>query len=122
TLALSVLCGVLFGLAPAIQATRPALMPMLRDRSLTGVRARLSDRIPRLGLTQALVVAQIAISLLLLVAAGLFVRTLSNLQSISLGFNRENVLLFQLNAPQAGYPESRVAAFYGDLRRRFSEV
>ena len=61
-------------------------------------------------------VAQIAISLLLLVAAGLFVRTLANLQSIQLGFNRDNVLLFELNAPQAGYPESRVAEFYTDLR------
>ncbi len=66
--------------------------------------------------------AQIAISLLLLVAAGLFVRTLSNLQSIPLGFNRDSVLLFELNAPQAGYPEARVAAFYADLRRRLSEV
>ena len=66
--------------------------------------------------------AQIATSLLLLVAAGLFVRTLSNLQSVSLGFNRDNVLLFELNAPQAGYPEPRVAAFYADLRRRLSEV
>jgi macrolide transport system ATP-binding/permease protein len=122
TLALSLLCGVLFGLAPAMQATRPALMPMLKDRSISHARARLSDRISRLGLTQVLVVAQIAISLLLLVAAGLFVRTLSNLQSISLGFNRENVLLFELNAPQAGYPEARVAGFYADLRQRLSEV
>jgi macrolide transport system ATP-binding/permease protein len=95
---------------------------MLKDRSISHARARLSDRIPRLGLTQVLVVAQIAISLLLLVAAGLFVRTLSNLQSISLGFNRENVLLFELNAPQAGYPEARVAGFYADLRQRLSEV
>ncbi len=85
TIALSLLCGMLFGLAPAMQATRPALMPMLRDRSVGDARTRLSDRIPRLGLTQVLVVAQIAISLLLLVAAGLFVRTLSNLHSISLG-------------------------------------
>jgi predicted permease len=69
-----------------------------------------------------LVVAQISTSLLLLVAAGLFVRTLSNLQSISLGFNRDNVLLFELNAPQAGYPEPRVAGFYADLRRRLSDV
>ena len=122
TLALSLLCGVLFGLAPALQSTRPALMPMLRDRSVSEPRGRVRDRVPRLNLTQALVVAQIAISLLLLVAAGLFVRTLSNLQSISLGFNRDRVLLFQLNAPQAGYPESRVAAFYADLRRRFGEV
>ena len=85
TLALSLLCGVLFGLAPALQSTRPALMPMLRDRSVSEPRGRLRDRVPRLNLTQALVVAQMAISLLLLVAAGLFVRTLSNLQSISLG-------------------------------------
>ena len=95
---------------------------MLRDRSVTEPRARLRDSVPRLSLTQALVVAQIAISLLLLVAAGLFVRTLSNLQSIPLGFNRDRVLLFELNAPQAGYPEARVADFYADLRRRLSEI
>jgi predicted permease len=107
TLALSFACGVLFGLAPALQATRPALMPRLRDRSVSESGARL--RAVRPSLTQVLVVAQIATSLLLLVAAGLFVRTLSNLQSVSLGFNRENVLLFEVNAPQAGYPEARVA-------------
>ena len=67
-------------------------------------------------------VAQVAISLLLLVAAGLFVRILSNLQSVSLGFNRESVLLFELNAPQAGLHEAKVAAFYEDLQRRLSEV
>ena len=122
TLALSLLCGVLFGLAPALQSTGPALMPMLRDRSVSEPRGRVRDRVPRLNLTQALVVAQMAISLFLLVAAGLFVQTLSNLQAISLGFNRERVLLFQLNAPQAGYPESRVAALYADLRRRFGDV
>lgn len=60
--------------------------------------------------------------MLLLVGAGLFAQTLSNLQSIPLGFNREHVLLFELNAPQAGYPASRAAAFYADLRRRFSEI
>ena len=97
-------------------------MPALKDRSVSEPRAGCSGRIPRPSLTQALVVAQIAISLLLLVAAGLFVRTLSNLHSISLGFNRDSVLLFELNAPQAGYPEARVAAFYDDLQRRLSEV
>ena len=120
TLALSFLCGVVFGLAPALQATRPALMPRLRDRSVTDSGAR--PRAARPSLTQVLVVAQIATSLLLLVAAGLFVRTLANLQSVSLGFNRHNVLLFEVNAPQAGYPEPRVADFYADLRRRLSEV
>ena len=95
-------------------------MPRLKDRSVGKSGARL--RAARPSLTQVLVVAQIATSLLLLVAAGLFVRTLSNLQSVSLGFNRDNVLLFELNAPQAGLPETRVADFYADLRRRLSEV
>ena len=67
-------------------------------------------------------VAQIAISLLMLVAAGLFVRTLSNLQSIELGFNREDVLLFQVNARQAGHKDPEIAAFYADLRKRFSAI
>jgi macrolide transport system ATP-binding/permease protein len=122
TLALSLLCGVFFGLAPALHATRPALIPALRDRSVSEPSARLRATVPRVSLTRVLVVGQIAISLLLLFSSGLFVRTLSNLQSISLGFNRDNVLLFELNAPQAGYTESRVAAFYDDVRRRLGEV
>lgn len=121
TMGLSVLCGILFGLAPAIQSTRPALMPALKDAA-----ASLSNRrrhwIPRPRLQQALVVGQITLLMLLLVGAGLFVQTLSNLQSIPLGFNRENVLLFELNAPQAGYSKSKAAAFYDDLQRRFSEI
>ena len=120
-LSLSCLCGVLFGLAPALQATRPALMPRLRDRAIGAPRARRLAGL-RVGSRQALVVAQIAISLLLLVMAGLFVRTLSNLQSVALGFNRDNVLLFDVNAPQAGYPERLVADFYADLRRRLSKL
>jgi predicted permease len=121
TLGLSVLCGVLFGLAPAIQSTRPALAPALKDAGATEPRNQ-HTLIPRLRLQQALVVGQIALLMLLLVGAGLFAQTLSNLQSVPLGFNRENVLLFELNAPQAGYPESRAAAFYAELRRRFSEI
>ena len=122
TLALSGLCGVLFGLAPALRATRPALMPLLKDRAVSESRGRLRGRRPRVSLTQALVIAQIAISLLLLVAAGLFVRTLTNLHAVSLGFNRDGVLLFEVNAPQAGYPGAKVAGFYSDLRRRFAEL
>ena len=53
----------------------------------------------------------------MLVAAGLFVRTLSNLHSIELGFNRENVLLFQLDARKAGHKDPEIAAFYADLRK-----
>jgi predicted permease len=122
TLVLSVLCGIVFGLVPALQSTRPSLMPILRDRSMGDARTRFSEKIPRVSLMQVLVIAQIAISLLLLVAAGLFVRTLSNLQSISLGFNRENVLLFDVNAPQAGLTDTRITAFYSDLQRRLNDV
>ena len=122
TLALSLVCGVLFGLAPALHATRPALMPALRDRSVGEPRSRLIDTVLRLSLTRALLVVQIAISLLLLVAAGLFARTLSSLQSISLGFNDQSVLLFDVNAPQAGYAQPGVAGFYAGLRQRLSEL
>jgi predicted permease len=79
-------------------------------------------RVPRLKLQQGLVVAQIALLMLLLVGAGLFARTLSNLQSIPLGFNPNGVLLFTINAPQAGYPAERAADFYADLRRQFAAL
>ncbi|HEV8037896.1 MAG TPA: FtsX-like permease family protein, partial [Bryobacteraceae bacterium] len=65
---------------------------------------------------------QIGISLLMLVAAGLFVRTLSNLESIELGFNRQNVLMFQVDARKAGHKDPEIEAFYANLRRRFSEI
>ena len=122
TLGLALLCGVLFGIVPALQSTRPALIPALKDPRAGQPRPRRRAGTPFLNVTQTLVVSQVAISLLLLVTAGLFVRTLSNLHSIDVGFNRDNVLLFELNAPQAGYPPSEATAFYEDLRRRFAEI
>ncbi|SPE23736.1 conserved membrane hypothetical protein [Candidatus Sulfopaludibacter sp. SbA3] len=113
TAALSVVCGLLFGLAPAIQATRPDVMPTLKDGRGGG---------PRRRAQHVLVVAQIAISFLILVAAGLFVRTLNNLHSIQLGYARENMLLFSLNARQAGHRAPEIATFYANLRKRLSSV
>jgi predicted permease len=118
--ALSVLTGVLFGLAPAIQATRVDVISAMRQARTGQSGWRHSGW--RISPSHALVVCQIAISLLMLVAAGLFGRTLSNLQSIELGFNRENVLLFQLDARKAGHTDPEIATFYGDLRQRFSAV
>jgi macrolide transport system ATP-binding/permease protein len=117
TAALSLLTGVLFGLAPALQATRVDVVPALKQLRTTEARTRVPVR-----LNQVLVVFQIALSLLLLVAAGLFVRTLVNLQSVELGFNRENVLLFRLNARQAGHQDPEIIAFYTELQRRFSLI
>jgi len=68
------------------------------------------------------VVWQIASALLLVSAAGLFVRTLSNLRSVAVGFNQENVLLFSVSAAQAGYKDSATGTLYTDLQRRFSAV
>ncbi|MBV9498025.1 MAG: ABC transporter permease [Acidobacteriaceae bacterium] len=77
---------------------------------------------PRRRAQHVLVVAQIAISFLLLVAAGLFVRTLNKLHSIQLGYTRENILLFSLNARQAGHGDPEITTFYTDLRKRFESI
>jgi len=118
--ALSLLTGLLFGLAPALQSTRVDVIPALKEARTGQPVSRHSFR--RASLSQLLVVTQIGISLLMLVAAGLFVRTLSNLQSIELGFNRENVLLFRMNARQAGHRDPEILTFYRDLRTRFRAI
>jgi macrolide transport system ATP-binding/permease protein len=113
TAALSVICGLLFGLAPAIQSTRPDVMPALKNGRGGG---------PRRRAQHVLVVAQIAFSFLLLVAAGLFVRTLNKLHSVQLGYARENILLFSLNARQAGHRSPEITTFYTNLRKRFEAI
>ncbi len=113
TAALSVICGLLFGLAPAIQSTRPDVIPALQNGRWGG---------PRRRAQQVLVVAQIAMSFLILVAAGLFVRTLDKLHSVQLGYSRENILLFSLDAHQAGHREPGIATFYANLRKRFESI
>ncbi|HWR51017.1 MAG TPA: ABC transporter permease [Bryobacteraceae bacterium] len=113
TAALSVVCGLLFGLAPAIQSTRPDVMPALKNGRGGG---------PRRRAQHVLVVAQIAMSFLILVAAGLFVRTLDKLHSVQLGYARENILLFSLNARQAGHRDPEMTTFYADLRKRFESI
>jgi predicted permease len=117
TAALAVATGMLFGLAPAIQASGVDFTPALKQR-LGAPRRGLF----RIGISRVLVVSQIAISLLLLVAAGLFVRTLSNLHAIELGFNRENLLLFRVNARQAGYEGAALLQYHETLRQRLAAV
>jgi macrolide transport system ATP-binding/permease protein len=114
---LSLLTGVMFGLAPAMQSTRVDVISAMKE---TRVGERHSST--RISLSQVLVVGQIALSLLMLVAAGLFVRTLSNLQSIELGFNRENVLLFDLNARKAGHKGLEIAEFYAGLLKKVQSI
>ncbi|HEY3837952.1 MAG TPA: ABC transporter permease, partial [Bryobacteraceae bacterium] len=120
TFAITVIAGILFGLAPAIQSTRLDLTPSLKESRLQGSGSRGLRFRPRLG--QFLIVAQIAVSLLLVIGAGLFVRTLANLHAIDVGFNRENILLLSLNGRQAGFREQQLAQFYATLLDRFREM
>jgi putative ABC transport system permease protein len=105
--------GVLFGLAPALRATRVDLTPSLK-RTKPGARGAGS----RLALGQALVVAQTALSVVLVFGAGLFVRTLVNLQNLNTGFQTSNVLLFGVNALEAGYKGPALNDFYERVRQR----
>ena len=114
TLGVSLLTGVLFGLAPALRATSLDLASSLKQsRRTTGAVSRLS---------KGLIVVQVALSLLLLVGATLFIRTLYNLQRVNLGFNEENLLLFRLQPQQAGYEDERLIKFYQQLFARLDHL
>jgi macrolide transport system ATP-binding/permease protein len=116
---LSMVTGIVFGLAPALQSTRVDLMPALKESRTAGAR---SHGFRGLTLSRALMVMQIVISLVILVSAGLFVRTLSSLESIDLGFNRESVLTFRLDARQAGHTDPEIGAFYAKLQAHFASI
>ena len=105
TLGISLLSGVLFGIAPALRATRTDLTSALKEKSAHG-------RKRRFNLGSALVVVQVAVSLILLVGAGLFARSLINLQKEDLGFNRDNVLLASVDTRLAGYKPAELSAVY----------
>jgi predicted permease len=114
TFAVSLLTGVLFGLAPAWRATSPDLATALKQsRRTTGA-------VSRLG--KGLIVGQVALSLLLLVGAALFIRTLYNLQHVDLGFNQENLLVFKLQPQQGGYKDERLLQFYERLFDRLDSL
>ena len=120
-IALSILTGILFGLAPTLRSTRVDLNYLLRQTRAGATPFRLFGHL-RITPNQALVVSQIAVSLLLLMAAGLFVRTLANLNAVNLGFNSERVLLVTLNARQAGYRDSALVRFYEEVRARLGRI
>jgi predicted permease len=126
TAGLAVLTGIAFGLVPALQSTKldltVALKETLGSRQPVLHRSHSWWRAWPVNFTHMLVVGQIAMSLLILVSAGLFVRTLSNLQSINLGFNRDNVLLFEVNARQSGHGDPEISEFYFRLREQLAAI
>jgi predicted permease len=119
TTGLALAAGLLFGLAPALQSTRVDLLTALKQ-TRAGEAGAGGRR--RLTLVQALIVMQIAVSLLLVAGAGLFVGTLRRLNAIQIGFQRENLLLVTLNASQVGYKDASMLNFYSDLQKRFQAL
>ena len=120
TMAVAVVTGMLFGLMPALQTTHVDITAALKE-TRAGETGRKHRRWP-FGTGHVLVVAQIAFSLLLVVAAGLFVRTLANLHAVNLGFNADGVLIFHLNASKAGYHDSALERFYSDVQSRLEAL
>jgi predicted permease len=115
TLAISLVSGVLFGIAPALRATKTDLTTALKEKSAQG-------RKHRVNLGSLLVVVQVAVSLILLVGAGLFARSLIKLQQEDLGFNRDNVLLANVDTRLAGYKPNELSAVYRQLYDRLSAL
>jgi predicted permease len=116
TLGLSLLTGVVFGLAPAWRSTNVDLTPTLKDS------ARSSSASSRSLLSRSLVVAQVALSLLLLVGSGLFLRTLFNLQHVDPGFNTRNLLLFGVQPTLIGYKDERLLQLFEQMSERLEAI
>jgi predicted permease len=110
------LTGVLFGMAPAWNAFHCAPASPLREIGRSG-----ETRLRRL-FGKSLVAAQVALSVVLLSAAGLFVRHLSNLRHVDLGFRRDHVLLVSLDAARSGYSPERLSRAYQELLERFKAM
>ncbi len=115
TLCIALATGIVFGIAPAIQATQVDITPALKETRASSPRRR--GRF--IGLSQLLVVSQITLSLLLVLGAALFVRTLANLHSVEVGFNPEHLLTFRLDARQAGYKDAQLRTLYARLDEQF---
>ncbi len=113
TVAVSALTGILFGLAPALRGTRVNLAASTRTSTATRSGLRLN---------KILVVSQVAMSLLLLAAAGLFVRSLGNLKNVDLGFNPERLIQVSLDTGGAGYRSPQIPALYQQLLERLGAI
>jgi predicted permease len=112
TIGVTLVTGVLFGLAPALRGTRVNLNDSLRDSGRTTASGS------KLNLAKGLVIIQVALSLLLVAGAGLFLRTLWNLQSVGLGFPKEHLLLVSADGVTAGYKGPQLSNLWRDLTER----
>src|SRR5579864_133822 len=109
----SLLTGLLFGLGPALQLSQTGVSLSLRDDSPS---IASGERL--FSLRSALIFVQVALSLPLLIGAGLFVHSLRNLRGVNTGFVKENVFLASLNPALNGYPQEKIKSLYDDLLAR----
>jgi predicted permease len=121
TVLVSLLTGILFGLAPALRSIRVDLSPALKENasSLPGAELR-PGRWFHPG--KSLVVLQVGLSMVVLVGAGLFVRTLQNLHSINPGFDTRNLILFGIDPTLAKYDDAKIRSLYAELQERLSGI
>ncbi|MGC2090178.1 MAG: ABC transporter permease [Candidatus Acidiferrales bacterium] len=117
TLGVAVLTGILFGLAPALRISRMDLASIMKDSSTSTTAGREKHR-----LGNSLVVAQVAASLVLMVGAGLFVRTLVNYEHENYGFNQEHLLTFGVDASRQGYQGDRLLTLYSQLQEHLQAL
>ena len=116
TFAISLMAGALFGLVPALQSTRPKLATTLKDQAGAVIRGGSA------GLRKGLVVAQVSLSLLLLIGAGLFLQSLRNLKTLNPGFEVRNLLAFDVDPTMNRYDPKWTADYYRRLRERLSAL
>ncbi len=116
TLCVVIFSGIIFGLAPALRGTNIDLNDSLRD---TGHATASSGKVK---LTQGLVVCQIGLSLLAVILAGLFLRTIWNLQAVGLGYPKEKLLLITVDGVQAGYKGPQLSNLWRDLSARLQTL
>jgi predicted permease len=120
TIAVSLFTGILFGVAPAFRGARVDLTPTLKEGF--GVSTGLGHGGRWFSIGNALVVTQVALAIVVLVGAGLLVRTLQNLRSIDVGFDSHNLVIFGINPSLAGYKDAQIDSFYRDLQGRLAET
>ena len=121
TVAVSLLTGIFFGIAPAFRSVRVNLTPALKEGEGSSTSSGHAGG-KWFSIGNALVVAQVALAIVVLVGAGLLVRTLANLRSIDVGFDSHNILIFGIDPTLIGYKGPQVDSFYRDLQGRLSET
>jgi predicted permease len=116
TFVVAALTALVFGLVPALQTTKPNVGRVLKDEASAVVGS--GNR----GLRKSLVVVQVALSLLLLIGAGLFLRSLGNLSRLGPGFPADRLIGFNIDPPLSGYTPERTKLFYGELTESLSAL